>query len=283
MLKKGKWAKPSQASEPVSRVAEGVIRERLELVCNFAPKAAKKWHNVEHLHQLRVATRRNAATLVTFSELLPDKRTQKVQKHLKRLRKASGVARDLDVLTAVLRQELHAGSDELVPVIEWLDNRRSDAQRLVVAAVAHLKEKDFTKKINSLCRRIRWRGAGGEPTYSEAAPRLLAAAGREFHTAAEKDLSDARAMHELRIVAKRLRYTVEVLAGAFDRSFRRELYPLLRELQDKLGQVNDAAVARQRFEQWSIEAPAELAGRFVQFASQYEEQFCERRRDFLQW
>src|SRR5262249_32835878 len=71
--------------------------------------------------------------------------------------------------------------------------------------------------------------------------------------AAEADLDCTRALHNIRLAAKRLRYTMEVFADAFGPAFRNELYPLVAELQEKLGAVNDHVTAREQYSDWLID------------------------------
>ncbi len=43
---------------------------------------------------------------------------------------------------------------------------------------------------------------------------------------------------------------MEVFAAAFGPAFREQLYPLIEDLQEKLGAVNDHANAQNRYLQW---------------------------------
>ena len=54
----------------------------------------------------------------------------------------------------------------------------------------------------------------------------------------------------MRISGKQVRYTMELLAGAFDESFRRELYVIFAEVQEMLGTINDHASAVTMFHEW---------------------------------
>src|SRR5690349_9206030 len=57
---------------------------------------------------------------------------------------------------------------------------------------------------------------------------------------------DAEARHELRLKVKKLRYAAEFFSGAFKGSVgrRRRYAEAAKELQDRLGELNDLAVAR---------------------------------------
>ena len=55
-------------------------------------------------------------------------------------------------------------------------------------------------------------------------PLFLSPAVKRFLKAAEADLSDDEALHDLRIQAKKLRYSMEHVAAAFKPSFKNKLY-----------------------------------------------------------
>jgi hypothetical protein len=78
----------------------------------------------------------------------------------------------------------------------------------------------------------------------------------EFFDAVPSDLSDESALHQFRIRGKELRYGVELLAGAFPERLRTELYPAVEAMQDRLGEMNDMAVAKAR-----LQHQIETAGR----------------------
>lgn len=61
--------------------------------------------DIQRVHQLRVATRRAIAAIDAFRDLLPTKRADWFTKQLRRIRRAAGEARDLDVLTDRLTGE----------------------------------------------------------------------------------------------------------------------------------------------------------------------------------
>jgi CHAD domain-containing protein len=284
MLKKAKWVESSQATEPISQVARMAIRERLRLVWEYAPLAAEKWQDdVEFVHQMRVATRRSGAAFVTFADLLPKDKTRRMQTRLKKLRKASSEARDLDVLHDRLQREVKAGRGDLSPTLNQLEVMRRDAQPALVECVQKLAARNFTEKIDTLCERIRWRQSSDEPTYAAAAREMLRREIENFAVATEEDLHSSDALHQLRIEGKQLRYTMELLAGAFDDDFRQSIYPRMRKFQDKLGAINDHAAAHKRFQQWAKDLDGTLGSQFSQLAEQEQELAAQSRADFLAW
>src|SRR5262249_45015850 len=76
--------------------------------------------------------------------------------------------------------------------------------------------------------------------------------------AAERDLADVNALHQLRLSSKRLRYAMEIFAGCFSPSFKHDLYSKVEELQQLLGEVNDSHQIGQRlaFLQEELTKPA---------------------------
>ena len=57
-------------------------------------------------------------------------------------------------------------------------------------------------------------------------------------------------MHRFRIRVKNLRYAIELLAPAFSIELKEFVYPLVEELQNLLGKINDRAVAISCFREW---------------------------------
>lgn len=71
-----------------------------------------------------------------------------------------------------------------------------------------------------------------------------------FLETAKADLSDVESLHRMRLAGKRVRYAMELLAGAFDDSFRGELFVAFEEIQERLGTINDHVTAIKIFRGW---------------------------------
>ena len=86
--------------------------------------------------------------------------------------------------------------------------------------------------------------AGDERQVSDlAAHRLNKLAHRFALMLVRLDERDAYQLHELRIMAKKLRYSAESFAGWFDDTHAGSFLNALGEVQQVLGHINDAAVA----------------------------------------
>jgi CHAD domain-containing protein len=86
---------------------------------------------------------------------------------------------------------------------------------------------------------------------------------KRFFKASPSDLHDLASLHRFRIRGKELRYAMELLAPAFPAAFREQLYPVVEQLQERLGEIHDHAVARTRFGEWSTEAKSKRAAAHV--------------------
>jgi CHAD domain-containing protein len=255
-LPKAKWVRSVTAADPLSAVAGRALRARLKLVGFYAPLAARHADvHIEYVHQLRVVTRRAAAALDTFDELVPERRAEKLRKSLRRLRRAAGEARDLDVLRTRLVEQGPLSRDALAPVLDRIARRRDQAQKQLIRAHERARRDGFKRRTKRLLRRVAWRADGPEPTLGEAAPGLLRPSAEEFFRCLVVGPADVAALHQMRIAVKRLRYSIELLANGFDRELQQDVYPAVEDLAVRLGQLNDHATARALLERWRSKHP----------------------------
>ena len=255
MVSKSKWIEIHSPDESASKVARRAIDRRLGLVWGHLPPAAREAdEQIEHVHQLRVSSRRAKASLDIFDEFLPAARKFWFRKQLKRIRRAAGAARDLDVFGMRL---LNSCPDHLAEPCAALRKRvraqRQEAQEPIHKIHARLADKGFKRRVTKFVERIRYREGGQEPRISCFARARIEPVLQDFFTAAGADFSDTTALHQFRILGKQLRYTMEIFAGAFGPTFRDELYPLVEELQENLGAINDHATALTHLHHWLSE------------------------------
>jgi CHAD domain-containing protein len=282
-----KWIDDVRSEQPVSELARRALDLRLSSAWHYLPLAAQlASEEIEHVHQLRVSTRRAAATVRLFRDLLPKRRRRWLAKQLRRIRRAAAEARDFDVLEARLPH--WAGdneSDEIQDELKKVHDCRVSAQGPIVEVYRRLRRKDFPERVAALVKRTRWRDERSpEPTVALAAQHRLRPFVDDFFAAASAASPDAPALHRLRIRGKRLRYAMEVFGGAFDRSFREELYPQIEELQERLGDINDRAAAIERFEAWSADRHSHRRQRRLRsLLARQQETFEQSREEFLGW
>ena len=252
MSKPDKWSQAVTPDQPVASVARRALADRFAAVQEHLVLAADKPdEDPEHVHQLRVATRRALAAMDVFSDLLPVRRVRGIRAELKRLRRAAGDARDLDVLVERLRQwssRTKGGTSR--QTIERIVRHRRWAQKPIGKARARLDRTHFGRRLRGVVRRIRWRCSLPEARLGEFAQTVLCPMVSAFFAAATADLSDIDTLHAMRIRGKKLRYTLELLAAGFDRRAHKALRADFEQLQTKLGEINDWGTAQVLFQHW---------------------------------
>lgn len=236
-----KWVPIKSRREKAAQVAARMLRGRLAAIARFLPLAAESPSNdTESVHQLRVWSRRADAAVDFSAKLLRRRDRRRLKKHLKLVRKAASVARDADVLR--MRIAALPGGLAREQLLDLVDRRRREAQTPVVAALEKLKGgKKLLDLQQKVCRRLkRKRNAGrfARPVGVWSHRRLRPIA-KAFFRYGEQDLSDVEALHCFRIAGKRLRYAMELVAAAYPRRFRKQLYGGLLGLQSRLGTIND--------------------------------------------
>jgi CHAD domain-containing protein len=283
-----KWVE-GQPDESVELVARRALAARLGRLWHFLEQAVEhEGQQIEDVHQLRVFTRRSAAAMRIFEAWLPKRRGRWMHKQLKRIRKAAGEARDLDVLRARWSEELTelpAGQSAIL--LEQVKRRRRRAQWPIEDAYHKLASKRFPRRARKLSKKVRFRG----PEGGDCGDRLLCVARVSlaellvpYFQLAGSTFADPAELHAFRIASKQVRYAMEVFAGAFDDSFRQQLYPLVADLQDRLGKINDHVTALAYLTTWHGETEAAAVRQAIEAGMQLEQQALDdSQREFLAW
>ena len=252
-----KWGRSSWSNQPSSKVAHHILETRLQAVWRYLPLAAEKSdEDVEHVHQLRIATRRAVEALRVFSGLIPDAEWQDMRTKLRKIRLAADQARNWDVLADMFLNGSEVSCGGIVSkILEEVKGRRREVQQPIVEIYQGLVAENFDEQIGALLREVCSQHHGrGKRTFGREARRHLKAVLKRFIKASDADWSDDDALHHLRICTKKLRYTMEMIAVAFEPSFRKRLYPQISKLQDLMGIVNDHAMGKAFFHDWSQKA-----------------------------
>lgn len=238
----GKWLSIPDPATPASDIAEQALRERLRYVRRLMKQTAgNDTPGDEDVHQLRVATRRAAAALEIFADCLPWKRGRRLRRRLRELRQAAGAIRDLDIVSMRLADRKPSLDPEVTRQFkQHLSKLRQREQKKLRKKLRDRTE--LKRQSRRLVAKIRWRGDGDEPTIRELAERAMTpVTGKFAHAVATCDWT-APSLHRLRIAAKRLRYSTELLRSVLDEGALAEIYPHLSEIQQRLGDLNDHAM-----------------------------------------
>ena len=272
--------------QPVSWLARRTIERRLERVVRLFPKAAKHpERDVEYVHGLRVAIRRATAALQMFSLCLPRSQYTQVRSQLRRIRRAAGPARDLDVLEERLSRLAIAGGAtvQLGAAIDQVRRRRKKAGKPLLKVYKRARERDFKGLVRSLSKQVAWRGDGPEPALVDWAGAELSPSIDRFLARSSSNLTDPRALHRMRIAEKRMRYSLEVLGGVVSSPVE-QVAPVLRELQERLGEISDHEAARVLLFRWRDRSKDDgLREVFSHLAAFEKWQGSYVHDDFLKW
>lgn len=265
-MKFSKWISGTKPDDSVQAAAVRSLRSRLRAVQHFLPLAAKKAdQDIEHVHSLRVSVRRAVAALRLYRKFTPRRRAAWIEKQVKRIHKAAGNARDCDVLLQRYALDPLVGPESqfLQKVVE----QRRDAQSEIIAVYRDLKAGGrFDRRIAAFLKRVKRRNgkAGKSARFDTWAIKQARRVVQKFFAAVPADTNDMEALHEFRISGKKLRYGMELLAGAFPAGFSKQLYPQFEELQEKLGEINDRVVAQARLRDWIESTQAEFERQHLQ-------------------
>ena len=288
MARMDKWIAGVLPDDRTSDVAGRTLRSRLAAVRHYLPLAAEKPdEDIEYVHELRVATRRTTAAMRLYADLLPRRRIARMEKRLKQIRQAAGDARDYDVFAQRLAKD--RPEPEAKRLLGHVRGQRRKAQKPLLALHQRLERDDrFERQIAKLRRGIRSRGKKKTlrktPRFGDWARASLRPLVKRFFKAARTIEKDAAALHQFRIRGKKLRYAMELLAGAFSPDFREKLYPVIEALQDKLGEINDHVTAQARLRQQMEAENAATGMNYLQTLLTKENDRLEQaRQELLSW
>jgi CHAD domain-containing protein len=247
-----KWITGLRGDMGVNAAMRRVLDLRLRAVRDRLPAAVFHANaDVEHVHQLRVSTRRAAAALRIFCEFLPARLHEKTRKTLRSLRRSAGAARDWDVFLAMIQARLprapvkeRVGLDFLFGYAQCQREMAQDWLHEAYDAKAEEFERCIEDVAAALDRKIQ-----SEPSLRDLAGAKLTQLLGELETAACANLESYEALHQVRILGKQLRYAMEIFECCFASEFRQRYYPAVVEMQDILGLANDSFTAVQRLSQ----------------------------------
>lgn len=219
----------------------------------------------EGVHHARVATRRLRSDLRTFRTVLDQESTAALQEELGWLGRELGAARDADVLlerlTARVGELPEASAEGASRVIGALAERRAQAHAGLLQALRSDRYLDLIDQLieaaqtPALVEEVAGRGA------TKALPPIVRRAWRTLdkYVKALPDQPSDEELHRVRILAKRCRYAAEASAPSLGKRTHK-LANAARGLQDVLGELNDAVVARRWLRDWAVHTRSGAGG-----------------------
>jgi CHAD domain-containing protein len=266
----------------------GVLRQLLKITHKSLHSAAvRSDESIEHVHQLRVNSRRSLAAMDVFCSDLSDASSRWIVKRLKEFLKSAGKARDLDILLTVQLPRLGTVADRLG---EYWTQQRQQCQQTLRKLDRRMRRDDrFSQEVKCLLKKLNRRASrsvGAEKDNDSAQDwvwQKIAIVAAEF-TEAIPQTSTPDAMHQLRISGKRFRYTLELLAPLLPPNCLKSTLRQVKELQDRLGQVQDHVVAVEQLEELRFQQREVSDVAIVQTRVRHEyQQVLQSVSDFQEW
>ena len=228
-------------------------------------QGVKTGRDIEHVHRMRVASRRIRAALPLFTRCFPEKKLRVWTKEIQKITRALGDARDLDVQLAFLEDYLNGPGGAATPAItdtnqapgqpvpppaitalvSRMRHRREILQKNVLLALDELEQGRVIEEMQDALREMvpahpaRGRLPPMHAIPPEAAERINMGILDLFEYEPWIKNPDAIAEHHaMRIAAKRLRYTMEIYAPLYRLKLKRPL-ARVRKIQTILGNMHD--------------------------------------------
>lgn len=265
-----------------SGYAEGRNQAAARTACTFAAgqilplltafsieiDGVKEGNDAEHLHRMRVATRRIRAAIRNFHYCFSDKRYRKFIADTRNVTRALGQARDADVQIAFLKKarkrllrrrphdpdkrdapSVQAHLEALQYLISMLRRERDRYQKNVLQALEKFEKQNQPDLIRngvlgfSPASRQRQRGSRDFATLTFLSAEKIGQGIIQLH-AYESWLQHPEAIiehHAMRIAAKHLRYTLEIFAPVYRLGLKKYIARVTR-LQQLLGEIHDTDV-----------------------------------------
>ncbi|VTS03472.1 CHAD domain-containing protein [Tuwongella immobilis] len=295
MSASGKFLSELQPNTTIRDAIRAALGIRLQSVAEFLPKVQIVGSDqAEAIHQLRVSTRRANAVIRIFGDVLPFKWAKQLRRCLRSIRQAAGDARDADVFIEFLAQ--HPTPKRVNATIDaflrgYLLALRSEAQqRLNDAVRLHRPDlEQFQVDLNGgLFEKIRPERA--ERNLTDLAAISIPECIRAVEEAAVRMPTIVEELHQIRILGKRLRYSMEVFSNCYAPPFRDRYYPAIERLQKLLGEINDLSGANQRLlkvaesiRQFQADHSEKRIDAFQEWANGFMRPIPELREAFQSW
>lgn len=210
----------------------------------------------EAIHQIRVALRRLRSIVAVFRPALSPETAAAIDAEMKWLLRQLGPARDTDVFIAEILAPVAARrpqDDGVQRLLEDFEARKErhyhDAQSALASARCAQLFIGIGAWIEDDANNADGTAASGAAaaefarTVLDRRHRKLRKAGRNLADMTPGD------RHRIRILVKKLRYAAEFFAGLFADKRTRRYATALADLQDRLGELNDVAVAQSLLEE----------------------------------
>jgi CHAD domain-containing protein len=234
-----------------------ILGHLIDVILANAPAAARNdAASPEAVHQMRVAVRRARSAVSIFRPAVADGMLDPVNASLKELGARLGPTRDWDVFAAetvpVVQQAMPA-DERLERLAAAVARRRREHQKALAAWLGSAAFRTLGIELAWFAAARFWHAAAPvaqdepappPPDLAEFSRTVLQHRWKKLVGAAKRiDELDIPSLHGVRLRAKRMRYAAEMFATLHDGKLPHRFIRRLSSLQQRLGVMNDGAVA----------------------------------------
>jgi CHAD domain-containing protein len=222
----------------------GILNARFRTIGELRPAVIGS-DDADAVHDMRVATRRLRSAIADLTPFLKKKPRRIVNSELRLLANALGGVRDLDVEIASLGKLAARTEDpEIAATIgELMDSRRNERAESQSGLEHIIGDEAFDRLFVDFEPLLGEVSESRLRKFEKKARALVIDRIEEFRDLAHVlyDPNDVKGLHRLRIVAKQLRYAIELFAVPADDKFS-EFADEVADMQTYLGELHDADV-----------------------------------------
>jgi CHAD domain-containing protein len=254
------------AEDHIAEAGRKVMRFHLARMLEREP-GVRSGNDMEDVHKMRVATRRQRAAWRVFGEAFRKKRTKTYRSGLREIARRLGTVRDLDVQLEgadAYRGELPVAEQRAIePLLAEWRQHRDDARVLLMR---ELDSPGYGRLIDDYLDFVRTEGAAVSQVGAAKPHRVRDTAPSRIWAAYEQvrayepvlRWADTPTLHELRIASKWLRYSLEFVEEALGDDSK-PLIEKVTNIQDHLGLMNDADVSASMARTFLVEHAGQLS------------------------
>jgi CHAD domain-containing protein len=226
------------------RVTTSLLARRARALQRYLPAAVRGDHH--GVHQARVATRRLREAVPVLTAGVKGAKTGKARDKIRRLTKALGTVRELDVTLHILDElasrpgvPRNALEDVRAHVVLERDDRRT----LMLKRLEHVNAQKLGRRLRAVGDAL---SASDAEAWREALATRIVKRSNRFSEAVHAAglIYEPERLHKVRIAAKQLRYALELAADGGVASAHAPVRELKRT-QDALGRLHDLQVLQQ--------------------------------------
>jgi CHAD domain-containing protein len=237
------------AETPAREAIGRIVRTILAIAVRNVPGILKD-HDTEYLHDYRICLRKIRSVLNLVKDVYPDEGAQRMRKILGDLARQTNRLRDLDVYLLARDEYLGLLHPELRPALkgmfaDYSAEREVEVRHTVANMCANTTRQQLQKveKYFSVESRHKPSKAADLPVgplvFRSIYKRYRKI--RKIATGIGAETPD-ETVHEVRIECKKLRYLLEFFSELIPRNDGAAMQKILRRLQGRLGEFNDASV-----------------------------------------